>query len=1100
MNRMLPFRSRQPGARARRGPPPVPASVLACLLAVSPAASQQSGTITGLVSDAVSGQHLESASVKLDGAPQGVLTNADGRYTMVGVAAGSHTLTFEIIGYETLMAEVEVVAGETLERNAELTGGVIDVQELVVTGVARETPKVKVPFTIEKINVANAPVPALSAESFLVGKVPGVKVVRGSGQPGSTASIMLRGATALSGGQAPLVVIDGVIVGNAFDDLASLDIESWELIKGAAGASLYGSRAANGVIQIRTKRGAGFAGRDYSRIIVRNEVGGDQLAGDIQLSHYHPYKTDPATGQLVDADGNPIESDLFANPDSFETALPNPALDGANANLAFQDNEWPSNLELYNHIDLIYTTGRNMNNYFATEGREGGTNYRASIERADQRGVLPVWDDGFQRRGFRFNLDHKVRDYLTLSVSTSYNHLDQEDMGAPPFFNLTFMAPYADLLRRDSSTVGARHCPKNGCLYLNPDPLSLQSNPLFAMEFQDWRDKQQNVLSSANVRWAPAAWFDLEGTFGFDKNAFQENNLNKPRPPGKSIGLEEVGALRRSQRHSSRTNAEVTASFNRAFGDLTTRTRARYLQQTSHYDAVHVGGRDFEIADVPRIGALDETTIWGGDTIIDIRAEGYYVISALDYQGKYVADAVVRRDGSSLFGKDQRWHTYYRTAFAYRLSQEPWWPFASINEFKLHWARGTAGRRPWFSAQYETYSVGATGINPITLGNKNLKPQKSTENEIGLDMVLFNRVETGLTYAQTVSVDQIISVPLSAAEGFDRQVQNAGTLDNSTWEFHVEAPVVNTPDLGWNLRLNVDRTQQHIVEMNLPPFRSPDDFFYYRTGEVFGSFFGTKFATTCEELPAGIPCDQFQVNDDGLLVWTGPDKVKYTQGIEGDFWDTDSEGQLLDSAGNNATDIFNWGMPIETWGECETRREGDPGCKSFLYMGNTTPDFSVSLISTLRWKGLTFYALFDGEIGGSIYNQTRQWAYRNNRSGDQDQFGKEEGLKKPIAYYATLYNFNSPSSWFVEDIYYVKLRELSLRYSLDPGVVESLFQGRLAEVEINLIGRNLLTFTNYSGYDPEVAKGTGGSDVIGRIDDYQYPNFRTISASLQLVF
>lgn len=1097
MNRLLPFRSRDSG-NAGRGLLLVSAAVLGCLLAAGPVASQEAGTIMGVVSDVASAQLLESASVKLDDATEGVLTNEDGRYVMIGVPAGTHTLTVEIIGYETVTVEVEVVAGETLERNVEMTKGAIEVQELVVTGVARATPKVKVPFNIEKLDIASVPVPALSAESFLVGKVPGVKVVRGGGQPGSTGDIMLRGATSISGGQSPLIVVDGVITGNSFDDLATLDIESMEVIKGAAGASLYGSRAANGVIQIRTKRGSGFAGQDYSRIIARNEVGGDQMPGTIQLSHYHPWLTDPTTGELVNTDGEIIPSNLFANPDSFTANPGNPDLEGDDSFTSFQDNEWPSDLELFDHIDRIYTTGGYMTNYVATEGRNGGTNYRASAERSSQGGVLPQWDDGFQRQGFRINLDHKVRDYLNLHVSTSYNHINQEDLGASPFFDLTFMAPYADLLRRDTATVGLSHCPESGCLYVNPDPLSQQDNPLYLFELLDYRDKQENVLTSANVLWAPLAWFDLEGNFGFDKNAFRQSNFSPKRPQTGSGGPEALGGLQKTQSHRTRINAEVTASVNKAFGELTTRTRARYLQQGSHYEYVEVSGSNFIAKDVTTINNLDPESISGQSSTSDVRAEGYYLISALDYQGKYIADGVVRRDGSSLFGADQRWHTYYRTAFAYRLSQEPWWPFASINEFKLHWARGTAGRRPGFSAQYETYSVGTGRITPISLGNKDLKPQKSTENEFGLSMVLFNRVESGLNYARTNSTDQIITVPLSKAGGFGSQVQNAGTLENSTVEFFVEAPVISTREIGWNLRLNLDRTRQNIDKMNRAAFRS--GFFYYRDGEVFGAFYGTKFATTCAELPEGLPCDQFQVNDDGLLVWTG--MADYTQGIQGGqfLWGEDSEGELVDDEGNLATDFFQWGMPIKAWGECETRRQGDEGCKDFLYMGNTTPEVSVSLVSNFRWKGFSFYTLLDGEFGGSIYNRTRQWAYRENRSGDQDQYEKPEGLKKPVAYYAALYNTNQLSSWFVESGNFVKIRELSIRYAFDPEWVDSLFRGRVTDLEINLIGRNLYTFTNYSGYDPEVANGNGGSDVIGRIDAYEYPNFRTISASLQFIF
>ena len=417
---------------------------------------------------------------------------------------------------------------------------------------------------------------------------------------------------------------------------------------------------------------------------------------------------------------------------------------------------------------------------------------------------------------------------------------------------------------------------------------------------------------------------------------------------------------------------------------------------------------------------------------------------------------------------------------------------------------GTAGRRPGFSAQYETYSVGGGVITPLNLGNKNLKPQRSTENEVGLDMVLFNRVTTGLTYAKTTSEDQIISVPLPKAGGFSNQVQNAGTLDNNTLEFHIEAPVINTRDVGWNLRLNLDRTRQTIAKLDRAPFRSTHpsgSFFYYREGEAFGAFYGKKWATSCDDLPDGVSCDRFQVNDDGLLVWTGD--ADYTQGIAGDtyLWGTTSEDEY-------ENDVFGWGLPVAKWGwnqkdpdkPCNTRRQGEPGCTDFLYMGNTTPDFNVSMVSSFRWKGLAFYALLDGEFGGSIYNQTRQWAYRENRSRDQDQYDKSDELKKPVAYYQLLYNTNSLSSWFVESGNFVKLREVSIRYSLDPDLVDALFQGRVNQVELNLIGRNLLTFTDYSGYDPEVANNSGGSDVIGRIDSYQYPNFRTVSASLQFTF
>jgi TonB-linked SusC/RagA family outer membrane protein len=1073
--------SRRLGTATIRGLLLIPVAALGCLLATQGAAGQQTGTVTGVVSDVATGQTLESASVKLDDAPRGVLTNTDGRYVVLNVPAGTHQLTFQILGYDDLTLQVEVVAGETLERNAEMTSGALELQGLVVTGMARATPKVKLAITVEKIDVANIPVPAISAESFLTGKAPGIKVVRGGGQPGSSGDIMLRGATSISGGQAPLVIVDGIITTNSFDDLATLDIESIEVVKGAAGASLYGSRAANGVVQIRTKRGTGFAGRDYSRLIMRSETGQDRLQGSIQLSQNHPWLTD-ANGNLVDVNGNVI-------PDITDPDMENPGLNGANVFTSFQDGLWPSNLETFDHVARIYQPGTLLNNYGAIEGRNGDTNYRTSFEWQTEGGVLPQYNDGFDRRGFRINLDHKVRDNLNVSLTTAYTQSKQEDLGSSPFYDLTFMGPYVDLLKRDPSTINQRHCPANGCLFVNPDPLSNQDNPLYHFELIDNRDRLHDVKAAASAIWTPFSWMDIEGLFGLDRNSNSQTNYS---PPGRitAEGSVITGSLGKSQAHRQSINAELTASASKAFGDIATRTRLRYLQSSSHYEAFSASGSDFIAVDIPRLNNLNSDSYNASSSINDTREEGYFLISVLEYRDKYILDGLARRDGSSRFGADQRWHNYYRGALAWRLSREDWWPLASVlNEFKLRGSLGTAGRRPGFSAQYETYSVSGGTISPVSLGNKALKPQTSVEREMGVDMVVMNKASMTLTYANTKSSDQILRVPLPRMGGFSSQVQNAGTLESNTWEYHVEVPVLDTENMSWNVRLNLDRSRSNISELGRPAFRS--GFFYYRDGEVFGAYYGAKWVAGCDELPSGSDCGQFQMNDDGLLVWTGG--AEHTTGIANSSWGTDSQGQTGD-------DTYQWGMPIRAWGECETQRQGDPGCKDFLYLGNSTPDLNFSFRSSFSWKDLSVYALFDGDMGAFIYNQTRQWAYRENRSGDQDQYGKEDGLKKPVAYYQRLYNTNAMNGWFVEKGDFVKLRELSIRYSLNPEWLDAIFRGRVTGADINLIGRNLYTFTDYTGYDPEVANGNGGSDVIGRIDSYQYPNFRTISASLQLIF
>ena len=294
--------------------------------------------------------------------------------------------------------------------------------------------------------------------------------------------------------------------------------------------------------------------------------------------------------------------------------------------------------------------------------------------------------------------------------------------------------------------------------------------------------------------------------------------------------------------------------------------------------------------------------------------------------------------------------------------------------------------------------------------------------------------------------------------------------------------------MTWTSRVNWDRTQQEITRLTIPPY--PSGWQYIREGESLGTFYGSRWATNCTtELPAGTDCSQFQVNDDGLLVWVGAGN-SWSEGRSKDLWFTSTD-ITTGSGDDERTVTYNWGRPIKALGIDYKGSE-----TTFLPMGTSVPDFNIGWSNTFRWKSLSLYTLFDGEFGADVYNQTRGYSYRDESSGDQDQFGKPEENKKPIIYYQDLYNVNDNSSWFVEDGTFVKLRELSLRYSFDADMVQSWFGGALGldGLSLNIIGRNLLTWTDYTGYDPE----SGG--IIGRADNFGYPNFRTITASIEAIF
>jgi TonB-linked SusC/RagA family outer membrane protein len=1041
-----------------------------------PAAAQQTGTVTGMVVDATSGRPLESAQVFLPALNMGGLSNNSGRFLLLNIPTGTHEFRVELIGYSPGTQQITVTAGQTLSVEFRLNSTALRLQELVVTGVAGETPRVKLPFVVEKVDFENMPVPAKDASGLLQAKVPGVKVVQGSGQPGNDASILLRGPTTITGSQTPLIIVDGVITDNTLADIGSLDVESIEIVKGAAAASLYGSRASNGVVQIRTKRGSGLR-VDQSRITARTEYGKQGLTGTIPLSFQHPWAM--SGGQIIDKDGVPVN---LNDPDAAPALMcrtsagvvPRGSANCRGSATAFQEGEYPSSLTLYDQVDEFFNPGGFLQNYVAVEGRTGSTNYRASFTHKNEEGIIPDFNDGADLKSFRLNLDHEVRDNLNVSLSTYFANSLQEDVPGG-FFDLTFMAPFANLSARDPSTIGQPHCPANGCLFLNPDPLSNETNPLYPMDLIDQRDDRNRFLGSASMVFSPTTWFELEGNFSLDRQDYYQTNLTpKGYETDQSVS---GGSYSKSAALENDINASLTASLNKAFGDLTTRTRIRYLLEDQHSESFSVTGREFAAVGVP---SLDNTsgTPTAGSSISDVVSEGYFFITALDYQGKYVGDFLVRRDGSSLFGEKERWQTYFRTSAAWRLAQESWWPFDKIDEFKLRYSIATAGGRPGFSDQYETFSVSGGIITPQRLGNALLKPELATEQEIGLEMVLWNKISTGFTYATNRIEDQLLSVPLPGFYGYGSQVQNAGTLESTTYEAYFEAAVIDGPEMGWSTRVNVDQTTQEITELGRAPWRS--GFTWVREGEELGAFYGHKWASSCAELPAGTDCSLFQTNDDGLIVYVGAGN-SWMDGIAKDLWGT--TGSVTSDSGDKS---YKWGIPVTV---------DDPEEGTNLWIGSSTPDLNINWSNTFRYKNFNFYALFDGEFGRDIYSQTRQWAYREHRSADEDQAGKPDTHKKSIDYYAQLYDTNGYSGWFVDDGSYVKLRELSLRYIFDQSQVDRWF-GSLGMdgMNINLTGRNVYTWTNFNGYDPEV----GGT--IGTADNYNYPNYRTITASLEVIF
>ena len=1010
-------------------------------------AEVRQGTIRGRVVDAQSGEPLATAQVVVVGTTFGALSDASGNYTISNVPTGLYTVQVTRLGHARTQREnVQVSDGATVTVDFQMRTSALALEGVVVTGLADPTSARRVPFTIARLGAESLEVPPANAISALQGKVAGANIVSPA-QPGAGINIVLRTPTSINRTNTPLFVVDGVVLASTFGrssaDLSSLDIESIEVVKGAAAASLYGSRASNGVIQIRTRRGA--AGEQgVTRITARSEIGVNQLGRGIDRAMSHQYRTD-AQGNWVDLNGNVVDRDNRVERPAAERFLDQPYRPG----------------EAVDHVEQFFDPGRFTTNSLTLSRNSEDTNFFTSFSSQRTGGVV-LDHGGYNREDLRLNLDHRLGANLQFSFSGSHMRSYRDELPGDVFFQLVQQAPDADLLQADPD--GTRY------IY-QPDPEGVTPNPLYELVTSIDEENRVRTLGSSELRWTPAGWLTFDANLSYDRSD-RKTMFFFPRGAKTVVAAWTSGVTSRGSGETTAINSSVSAQMRGQWRDFSGRLTFRALNETEDTEFFSAEAAGLSVGGVTDLDAGTVPTV-GGSTQ-EVAAQGYFAIASVDYQGKYLFDGLVRRDGSSLFGPEERWHNYYRASGAWRMAEESWWGWPSINEFKLRYSIGTAGGRPNYSDRFETFSfTTGGGVSKGNLGNRSLRPERAVEQEFGLDVILRDRYSMQLSHSRNRTTDQLIAIPLPGAFGFNNQWQNAGTVEGNTWELTLEAAVVERPNLGWRLGFVADRSDHEITEFDRACFRAgPSSAFFRCAGETIGTMYGTRFLRSAGELAAGLPANQFQVNDDGLLVWVG----------EGGDWRNHQWGTSTSLEGRT----YGWGQPILELDET--------GSSAITRIGNSNPDFNFGISSNVRWGNLTVYGLLNAQVGGDLYNRTNQRMYQYYRSGDTDQAGRPEELKKTTDYYTTLYAANLINEWFVEDASYLKLREMSVRYRFS-GLENSLLsRARMNDMTVFLVGRNLLTFSDYKGYDPEA--GT----PLQRIDDFIYPQFRTVTAGVEIRF
>jgi len=1094
----------------------------------------QGAVITGTVKSA-QGQNLQAANIRIADLNVSVGSGEDGTYriTLIPERVRGQTVSMVVraIGFKPQTKQITINAGNQ-DHDFTLEVDVNRLSEVVVTGVTGATETKKLAFTVDKVDQSNLPVPATSALSSIAGKVTGAQVVQPSGRPGQAPSIILRGAKSLNLSLSPLVVVDGVVMNGGMNDINPQDIESIEVVKGAAASSTYGARAQNGVIQITTKSGA--TAQQGARFNVRSENGFQDIQGAYPFAQRHFLVMDEKMEKFcVNVSGQPAcsrvvdfqEHALWVNDNGDEVQARAPfgftgdggigqAPSKAVLKSTFQVNQWPVR---YNPVNAATTANLYSNNNVDMSGRFGNTGFFASASNLIQEGAVKFLD-GYRRNTARLNVDQAVGEDLTMQLSTLYARTT--NYPETDFFVLTRVPAGVDLLRRDS----------RGRLFIRSNPLNQgqqNENPLWDAENLNSRENVDRYLGSFTTRYTPFPWLDFEGNAALDRRRdnfwqLREKGFRVTRTNQSTVYL---GTYQEDANSDASYNMSLngTARQNNPLGisDLQTRLNVRYSFERSDADGLSAGGNTLA---VPGLLDLANVTVYGTPTsgTSSVRAIGVLGGVAIDYKGKYIIDAVYRQDGSSLFGSEERWHPYGRGSMAWRLSDEGWWPFkGAVNDMKLRGSIGTAGGRPGFTYQYETFNIGTGGtISSNQLGNRFLKPENTTETEFGFDAELFNKYGLNVTYARDITKDQMLQVPASASSGFSSQWRNAGTVENKTYEVSLNVPLITNRDIVWTSRLAFDRNRAFITALDVPPFSSTtsNSRFEFAVGERLGQVWGKYFLTDCSQLDeqfisqcgAAGSGAQYQPNSDGYIVWTGG--YNPGEGITRNLWAAanpgclSSTGAVLNQTGRvnclGAGGTVNnpWAIPLNHWGMLIVMRDST-GSPVQNRLGNTSPDFRLSMSHNFNWKRLTLYALVDGNYGNRLFNQEIHWSLGDFNVRYEDQDGKTVENAKPLGYYwrspqpdngagvGGFYDVLGSNNQTVQKGSYTKLREVSATYQL--GAIRGV-----GDFSLTLVGRNLYTITDFLGWDPEVGGSVLNSAGFGSVAGFQYPQTRTFTFTI----
>ncbi len=1051
---------------SRRGSPRqllrwlIPIAAVAVVLPTQDAESQvRNSRITGIVTDSDTKLPIPGVTVRVNGTTTAATSGEDGRYVITAPFSGVYTITARRIGYgERQIDNIRFVLDSVQTFNIELAVNQLRLNQVTVSATVDPTSGTKTPYTVDKLTRADLPVPTTtSAAGALIGKVAGANVTRASGAPGSGVFIQLRTPVSQFKNNSPLFVVDGVFLNSTqsvtTQDMEAMDIETIEVIKGAAAAALYGSRAASGVIAITTARGNNLA-LGQTQFTLRTEYGQDFIANGIEKPTGHQFLINDQ-GQYINTAGEVVSRvDRVVQPNGI---MENSYID-----------------PIYNHVDQFFKPGNFNTQTLTLQQNSASTNFTLSFTRNQQPGVIEG-SNGFNRQTMRLNLDHRIKEKLSIGASVSYTR-STNDPSQVDFLQLYRQNVDVNLQQPDS--LGRFK------YAIIPDPLYAATNPFYRQVYQQSQTNRTRTNLNLNAQYRPYRWLTLTSDIGFDRGDL-ESTAYVPRGQFALNGEDlTTGSLSITSDITTGVVATTGVTLTKAFGDLTARWTTRGQTEREVAPDLFGSGTEFTVSGVKRLNVATNRN--STSAITDRRTNAVLSTVAFDYADKYIVDGLVRREGSSLFGPDNRWNTFFRVAGAWLINEESWFNVGFLDLFKLRYSYGTAGTRPAFSDQYEVLAVSTGAVVRDALGNRLIEPEISTEQEVGLDMIINQRVSASLVYVSNITDGNLIAVPVAALAGYNTQWQNVGTVTGNTIEATIQANLLNNPGgFQWDVLFTGDRTRNFIGEFGRTCYT--DGPINRCDGIRLGQYFGQNLVQNTEQLrpvhrTSGAANSQFQVDNNGWLVPVG----------EGNNWNEGKSKNLWGTTVRIDGINYAWGRPFV---EIDSTSPNASVKRSLI--ADFPGQFNFGFGNTFRYKGVRLYTLFNGRIGGEVYNNVRQNLMATGDAMEVDQRGVPDELQKPVTYYSAGVAGNN-NFWmrnFVEDGTFARLQELAFGYLFDSRRHPWIGKIGATRIQADIIGRNVLTLTGYSGLNVEARNG-----ALYNVDSQVYPLTTTWTAAFTVTF